>query len=143
NPLNANARPNGLETCTYVDVLGDTVLPHTVLLDHAYRASDLRYMFDQGRLGEIRYDAPVDAFSDVMVMLRGQYGPPSSTVRDSVQTPEGRLDRVTQVWRSVDGDVTLTDPSADPAQLSVAIARHGVDAGQRVAAGGTERQGRD
>ena len=142
NPLSATTQANGLETCAYVDVLGDTVLPHTVLLDQAYRASDLRYLFDRGRLSEIRFGASIDAFSDVMVMLRGQYGPPTSIVRDSVLTPDGRLARVTEVWRTVDGDVTLTDPSAEPTKLNVTIAGHGVDAGQRIAAS-TERQGRD
>jgi hypothetical protein len=132
NPMSARPEPNGLETCAYVDLFGDTVLPHTILLDHAYRAGDLQYLFDHGRLSEIRFDAPIDAFSDVMVMLRNQYGAPISTVRDSVPTPDGRLARVTDVWRTVDGAVTLTDPSAELTQLSVTIA--GRDH-QRIAAG--------
>jgi hypothetical protein len=141
NPLSARPQPSGRETCAYVDMFGDTVLPHTIVLDHAYRASGLEYLFDQGRLSEIRFNAPIDAFSDVMVMLRGQYGPPTSTIRDSMLTPDGRLARVKATWRTVDGDVTLTDPSAELTQLNVTIAGQGFGGGPRIATTGPARRG--
>ena len=49
NPLTVTLRASDAVSCGYVDLFGDTALPHSVLLDAHYRANDLRYLFVRGR----------------------------------------------------------------------------------------------
>jgi len=125
NPLSATLSDSGVVTCAYVDRFGHTVLPHSMRLDATYRADDVQYRFDRGRLAEIRFRASVDAFSDVMSLLERQYGPPTATVRDEVRTPDGRFARVTQIWRTADDAITLVDPSDALTQLEVSLSELG------------------
>jgi hypothetical protein len=131
NPLAHLAQQDGLEACAYVDVLGDWVLPCSVLLDRRHRATGLTYLFDRGQLREIRFNASVDAFNDVMAILRSRYGPPTATVRDTVLMWGSRIARVTETWRTAAGEVRLTDPALEPTQLSVALVSPGFEARPR------------
>jgi hypothetical protein len=118
-PLSAVSRPTDEEACAYDSRFGHDVLPHSIRLDARYRASGLRYLFVAGRLDEIDFDASVDAYSDVMAMLKQDFGAPTRTVRDSVRTSMGPFPRVRQTWRTPGGDINLVDPALDPVQLSV------------------------
>ena len=118
-PLSAISRPTDEEACAYDSRFGRDVLPHSIQLDARYRASGLRYLFVAGRLDEIDFDASVDAYSDVMAMLKQDFGAPTRTVRDSVRTSMGPFPRVRQTWRTPGGDISLVDPALDPVQLSV------------------------
>ena len=111
-----------LTTCAYVSRYGKDVFADSVPLDPRYRATSLRFLFDQGRLSQETFRASVDAYSDVMTLLTRRFGKPTATVRDSFLTSVGRIDRVRHSWRLGSGRVTLVDPSIDPTQLAVDIA---------------------
>jgi hypothetical protein len=128
NPLGATRRDSNVVTCAYVDRFGQMALPHAVRLDAAYSVDDLRYRFDHGRLVEIRFRASIDAFSDVMAMLKRQRGPPTATIRDEVRTPNGRSARVTEMWRTAGGAIMLVDPSDSLTQLEVSLSEPNIDA---------------
>lgn len=121
NPLSATEAASGVVTCAYVSQFGHTVLTHSVELDARYRASDVKYLFDHGRLTEIRFSAPIDAFSDVMAMLKRECGPPTATQRDQIRTVDGRFPRVTQTWRVPGGAIKLVDPAGGLTQLQVSM----------------------
>jgi hypothetical protein len=131
NPLSASFQPSGEETCAYVDLFGHTALPHSIRLDAHYRADNLQYLFNRGRLFEIHFSAPIDAFSDVMTMLERQYGPPTATLRDEVRAPDGRFARVTETWRSARGEIRLVDPSMALTELDVSLVAPGDRAGRQ------------
>lgn len=101
----------------------------------SYRASDLQYVFDRSRLSAIRFRAPIDAFSDAVAILEGKYGPPTGIVRDTVRTPDGRLARVTETWRTAGGEIQLVDPVPPWTRLAVSMTG-GARASQAMAAGG-------
>lgn len=119
--LSGNEPSSDVVTCSYDDVLGSQLLPRSVLLDGNYRATNLSYLFRGGRLFDIRFDASIDAFADVMAMLKGSHGRPTSTVRDTVQTEDGQLARVRQIWSMPAGRIELVDPSNDFTKLRVDI----------------------
>ena len=134
NPLSATVAASGVVTCSYVSQFGRTVLTHSVKLDDRYRASEVKYLFDQGRLSEIRFSAPIDAFNDVMAMLKRECGPPTLTQRDQIRTPDGRLARVTQTWRIPGGAIELVDPAGGLTQLEVSLVGPGGDRAIRAVA---------
>ena len=136
NPLTATDAGDGQETCAYVSLFGDAVLLHSVSFDAAYRASDLRYVFDEGRLAEIRFDASIDAYDDVRAALGRQFGPPATTRFDRVRTPEGWLQRVRLTWPAPGGAVTLVDPVPPFTELEVRLAPRGAPAAGALAASG-------
>ncbi|HEY1751974.1 MAG TPA: hypothetical protein VGG29_11965 [Caulobacteraceae bacterium] len=111
----------GQVSCGYDSEVGRTALPRALRLDKRYLARGVAYMFNDGRLTEIRFQSSVDAYNDVMAMLTKRYGPPSHTARDSLKSSIGRLQRVHQVWRTPDGVVTLADPAPTPAALTVRL----------------------
>lgn len=127
NPLSATQAASGVVTCSYVSQFGDWILTHSVKLDARYRASDVKYLFDHGRLAEIRFAAPIDAFSDVMSMLKGECGPPTATQSDQIRTADGRFARVTQTWRVAGGTIKLVDPAGGLTQLEVSMVGPGGD----------------
>ncbi len=120
-PSNTTLRAGGMVTCAYVDRVGDVALPSSFSLDAAYRADNLQFMFDDGRLFEIQFDVSIDAFNAVMSILKHQYGPPTATNRDQVRSPDSRLARVTQIWRTAGGTIMLVDPSDRLTQLEVSL----------------------
>jgi hypothetical protein len=121
NPLSATMRRSDGVACAYLDLFGDTALPHSIHLEANYRADHLQYRFVHGRLAEIRFMASIDAYSNLMTMLEHQYGPPSETMRDTAPAADSRFARVIQTWRSPAGDIVLADPSDEPTELRVSL----------------------
>lgn len=143
SPLRAADKPaDDVVVCSYGDVYGQDVLLRSIQLDPAYRALDVRYLFARGRLTEIQFDASIDAYDDVMNLLTKSYGPPTATIRDSIRSSIGRLERVRQAWRTPGGTIRLDDPSPTLTGMIVRfVAPEGADGGQAVAARGSTSPG--
>jgi len=121
NPLSGTLRASDAVGCGYVDLFGDTALPHSILLDARFRANNLRYCFVRGRLAQIQFTASIDAYNNVTAMLEHQYGPPNLTKREQARGPDGRFSRVVETWRSPLGQIVLTDPSDQQTELRVSL----------------------
>ncbi len=76
-------------------------------------------MFVDGRLARIRVRASADAYNDVVALLQNEYGAPSSTLRDTIKSPAGRLQRVRKRWLTPGGSVAIFDPSGNRDELSL------------------------
>ncbi|MBE7218643.1 MAG: hypothetical protein INR64_09255, partial [Caulobacteraceae bacterium] len=63
-------------------------------LGGAYRARDLTYTFEDGRLTRIAFDASIDALPYAAAVVKRQFGAPATTRRDSIQTPDGPLEHL-------------------------------------------------
>ncbi|MGH6957264.1 MAG: hypothetical protein ACREEW_11435 [Caulobacteraceae bacterium] len=119
NPLSAAAAKSGEVVCGYGAIYGDDVLLRSLPLDASYRAQSVRYLFEGGRLTQIEFTASTDAYDDVVKLLTSRYGAPSSTLRDQMRSPLGKLARVRQTWRADGGEVELVDPAAGFGDLAV------------------------
>jgi hypothetical protein len=121
-PPSCAAQPSArIVTCTYASKVGRYVLPNAVPLDRTYQATDIRYVFDGGRLSEVAFRSSVDAYNDLTAVLDKDYGPPTRTAQDQVRSEIGPLRRVRQAWTTPTAQVLLVDPSADPTKLGVTI----------------------
>lgn len=120
--LGVRSGATGSVACDYAARFGHYVLPHSFRLDSRFRANGLRYLFVGGRLREIDFRTSIDAFNDVTAMLKQSFGAPKTLVRDRLRTADGQRQSVRMTWRLPVGEVTLTDPSPNPVQLSVRFA---------------------
>jgi hypothetical protein len=118
--LKADGLPSGAVVCGMVDVYGRYRLPVTFPWRRQYQVDHLRFVFQHGRLSEIRALLPDDAFDALMANFKQSYGPPSKTVRDFVPAEIGKLPRLTQTWTLPQGHIELIDP-ATPGKLSVRL----------------------
>jgi hypothetical protein len=110
----------GAVVCGWFARYGDAIVPEGLRPQPDRRPVQVRYVFTGGRLAEIRYHAPKDAFDKMTARLKAAYGPPRAVVRDTVSTELGRLDRVRMTWAAGADSVVLTDP--DGPHLEAAIA---------------------
>ena len=117
----AAPRDSGTVTvCRYVKRYGPMSFPVARPLSPSYSALDTTYSFADSRLAKIEFKASIDAFNAVVATLTTQYGPATTTVRDTVESRLGvRLPRVRKVWRLAGGRILVTDPAAPPTDLSV------------------------
>jgi hypothetical protein len=110
---------SGALVCGYVARYGDVVLPEGIRPAKGREPVQVRYVFVNSRLADIRYRAPGSAFDRVTARLKAAYGPPRAIVRDEVRTEIGRLQRVRMSWATPAGSAVLTDP--DDPRLEVAV----------------------
>lgn len=116
-PMTATDQATHLVVCAYDARYGETWSSHSFYLDPqvpTLRAYGVRYIFTNGRLSEIDYRASAEARAQVESLIGRQCGAPARVVSHGA--------RLVEVWRAPDGEVTLTDPSADPVELSVRMA---------------------
>jgi hypothetical protein len=116
--LTSVERAEGATVCSYASSYGRSVLPQTFSM-RTYRVARLRYVFVADRLVEIDCRAPVDAYAAVTAWLGQRYGLPDKVVRDHARSELGELPRVTQIWSTPTGAITLTDPVAPFANLEI------------------------
>ncbi|HTX49674.1 MAG TPA: hypothetical protein VME40_09825 [Caulobacteraceae bacterium] len=120
DPALAAADPNPLSprgedrtsalVCGYVSVYGRLALGAQVPLIGRFKASRLRFLFQDGRLAEIDCDASVDAFNDVTAFLDSLDGPPADAARDVLHSKIGSLAQVRMSWRRDGATIQLIDP---------------------------------
>ncbi|HEY1928534.1 MAG TPA: hypothetical protein VGG92_13790 [Caulobacteraceae bacterium] len=133
--------PKGAVVCGYVDVYGGTRLPVPFQWDGGYRLDHLRYVFEGGRLSEIRALIANDAFDDLVAQFKAAYGPPTRTVRDTMASEVGPLPRVVETWTTSQGLAEIVDPAGPPDRLSVRIAASRANAKGAVLSAASTRSG--
>ena len=121
----ATERKAGAVVCGYIVRYGHYVLPQGIRPAADRKPVSVRYVFAGGRLAQIRYRAPRDAFDKVTQRLKAAYGPPAAVLRDQVQTEIGRLDRVRMSWAAPSGSAVLTDPADARLDLAVELSSRG------------------
>lgn len=115
----ANERRAGALVCSYAVRYGDVVLAQGIRPAPGRRPVMVRYVFEGGRLTDIRYTASRDVFDKVTHRLKIAYGAPREIRRDHVKTEIGKLDRVRMSWAAPSGTAVLTDPA--DARLDLAV----------------------
>lgn len=120
--LEITGLPQGAVVCGYIDVYGATRLPVSFQWDGAYRLDHLRYVFEGGRLTEIRARIANNAFDDLMAHFKADYGAPTGIVRDTTASEVGPLPRVTETWATPRGVAEIVDPDGASNMLSVRVA---------------------
>ncbi|MBE7219404.1 MAG: hypothetical protein INR64_13095, partial [Caulobacteraceae bacterium] len=94
-------------------------------LGGAYRARDLTYTFEDGRLTRIAFDASIDALPYAAAVVKRQFGAPATTRRDSIQTPDGPLEHLAYTWAGHGASARLSDPTRASDRLQVVLSLGG------------------
>lgn len=118
-------RRAGAVVCGYIARFGRYTLPQGIRPGPGRAPVMVRYVFVDGRLSQIRYQASGDAFDKVTARLQAAYGPPHAVLRDEMKTEIGDIDRVHMTWTSPSGSTVLTDPSDAHLDLAVVLSGPG------------------
>jgi hypothetical protein len=116
--LNLAGAPPGAVVCGYVDTYGATRVAVSFPW-RKYRMDHLRYVFEGGRLTQVRALIDNDAFEALAADFDRDYGPAKRIVRDTVASEIGRRPRVTETWATPHGVVEVVDPVPPFLKLSV------------------------
>jgi hypothetical protein len=119
--LTTQGLPEGAVVCGIVDTYGSLRLPVTFQWDRRYPMDHLRFVFQQGRLTEIRARLPMDAFDALTADFGKSFGPPSYIQRDSIRSEVGRLPRVKETWALPQGRIEIVVPD-NTESLSIRLA---------------------
>lgn len=114
-------RKSGAVVCGYVIRYGDVALAQGIRPAKDREPVQVRYVFMNRRLSDIRYRASRDAFDRITARLKAAYGPPRAIVRDQVRTEIGQLQRVHMSWATPVGSAVLTDPADGRLDLAVEL----------------------
>ena len=113
--------PNTL-ICSYGTRYGKIWLQQSLPINRRYLADNIKYAFSNERLIGIQFLTSIDAFSDVVALIKAAYGPPTEKIRDFAPRYDGmRLPRVRMNWQLKGGTIYLVDPAARPDDLAVEI----------------------
>jgi hypothetical protein len=97
--------------CSYEIRYGAYSLEPALPLTAQYSAHDPRYSFDDGRLTQLAYRVPIDAFSRLVALFRDSYGMEAQTINDMVRLEGVSRARVLKTWRTPDGFIRMIAPA--------------------------------
>jgi hypothetical protein len=99
-------------------------------LGGGFKARNLTFTFQQGRLVAIAFDTSMDGFDYATAALKRRFGDPETILRNTVRTGDGgSLPHVEMIWRNGRSTIRLSDPLPSNLSLSVRFSVNGARGG--------------
>jgi hypothetical protein len=101
-----------------------------IALGGGYKARNLTFTFQQGRLVSIAFVTSMDGFDYATAALKRRFGDPGTILRNTVRTGDGgSLPHVEMIWRNGRSTIELSDPLPSNLSLSVRFSLDGAAVG--------------